>query len=60
MKIIADKNRCPQNHPCPAVKVCPTGAITQNKFNLPEIDQEKCIQCMKCTMYCPMGALQAK
>ncbi|KNY27304.1 4Fe-4S binding protein [Pseudobacteroides cellulosolvens] len=60
MNIIVDKNRCPQNHPCPAVKVCPVNAIDQNVYNAPTIDQEKCIKCRKCVMFCPMGAIQAK
>ena len=60
MQIIVDKNRCPQNHPCPAVKVCPTGAIKQNGFAAPVIDEEKCIQCEECVMFCPMGAIGAK
>lgn len=60
MEIIVDKNRCPQNHKCPAVRVCPVGAITQNGFGLPAIDQDKCIKCKKCVMFCPMRALQAK
>jgi len=60
MQIVVDKNRCPQNHSCPAVRVCPVGAIKQNRFDLPEIDQEKCTKCKKCVMYCPMGAIQEK
>lgn len=58
MNISVDKNRCPQNHPCPSIKVCPVGAIGQNRFDAPTIDQEKCISCMKCVKYCPMGAIQ--
>ena len=23
---------CPQNHECPAVKICPVGALSQKKF----------------------------
>lgn len=60
MQIVVDKSRCPQNHPCPSIKVCPVGAIKQNGFNAPSIDEEKCIKCRKCAMYCPMGAIQAK
>ena len=29
------KVRCPQNHPCPSVKICPVGALTQYKFEAP-------------------------
>jgi len=60
MKIVIDERRCPQNHPCPARRICPVGAITQNGFDLPEVDEKKCIKCKKCVMYCPMGAIQAK
>lgn len=56
LKVI--KFRCPQNHPCPSVRVCPVGALTQKGFGAPEIDQEKCILCGKCVRYCPMGAIQ--
>ena len=60
MQIIVDKNRCPQNHNCPAVKVCPAGAINQTGSSAPVIDQDKCIQCEECVMFCPMGAISAK
>ena len=36
---------CPQNHKCPAVKVCPVGALSQEGFQAPKIDYEKCISC---------------
>lgn len=48
---------CPQNHKCPAVKVCPVGALTQNEFEAPKIDHEKCIRCGKCSNFCPKKAL---
>lgn len=60
MKVIVDEKRCPQNHKCPAVRVCPVGAIVQEGFAAPTIDQEKCIKCKKCVMFCPMGAIQEK
>lgn len=59
MNITVSKNRCPQNHPCPSLRVCPAGAMSQNGFEAPTIDQEKCISCKKCVKYCPMGAIQA-
>lgn len=52
-----DKNRCPQNHPCPSVNVCPEGALTQKGFNAPDINKDKCIKCGKCVRYCPRRAL---
>jgi len=51
------KERCPQNHKCPAVKVCPVGALSQKEFASPEIDYDKCIACGKCASVCPMNAL---
>lgn len=58
MAIIVDKNRCPQNHPCPSIRVCPAGALTQKGFTAPQVDAEKCVACKKCVRYCPMGAIQ--
>ena len=55
LKIIIEN--CPQNHKCPAVKVCPVGALTQKDFEAPEIDYEKCIRCGKCSNFCPKKAL---
>ncbi|MFA7074673.1 MAG: 4Fe-4S binding protein [Endomicrobiaceae bacterium] len=56
--ITVNKNLCPQNHRCPSIRVCPVDAISQEGFNLPEIDQRKCIKCGKCIKFCPMGAIQ--
>jgi len=52
-----NKNRCPQNHPCPSVRVCPTKALSQQGFAAPVVDDNKCISCGKCVRFCPMGAL---
>ena len=51
------KSNCPQNHPCPAVRVCPVGALSQNNFEAPVIDHSKCIKCGKCSNFCPKKAL---
>ncbi|HOJ50269.1 MAG TPA: 4Fe-4S binding protein [Spirochaetota bacterium] len=51
-----NKNRCPQNHRCPAVRICPVGAIEQKGFGLPIINN-KCIKCGRCISFCPMGAI---
>ena len=55
LKIII--NNCPQNHKCPAVKVCPVGALSQDGFNAPKINYDKCIKCGKCSNFCPKKAL---
>lgn len=57
MALTINKARCPQNHRCPMLRVCPVGAISQDGYGLPVIDEEKCIECMKCTKFCPMGAV---
>ena len=58
MKVI--KHLCPQNHPCPVVSMCPTGAIKQHlPFQAPAIDYSKCTKCAVCTFYCAFGAIQA-
>lgn len=58
MKVVVDERRCPQNHRCPSIRVCPVDAITQDGYNAPEIDESKCIKCGKCIRYCPTGAIQ--
>ena len=52
------KRRCPQNHRCPSIRVCPVGALSQQTVEAPAVDQEKCISCGKCVNYCPMNALE--
>ncbi len=58
MKATVSAWRCPQNHRCPAVRVCPVGAIHQDGFSLPKIDTDKCTGCQMCTRFCPMGAIK--
>ncbi len=49
------KEHCPQNHPCPATRYCPFGAIVQNSiYEAPRIIEEKCTDCGKCTRICPV------
>ena len=55
LKIIIEN--CPQNHSCPAVKVCPVSALDQEGFNAPTINYDKCIGCGKCARFCPKEAL---
>lgn len=49
--------RCPQNHPCPLVRLCPVGAIAQRGFAAPTIDVDKCIDCGACSVSCAYGAV---
>jgi len=55
--ITIDKNRCPQNHRCPSIRVCPVNAISQIDFELPIINNTICIECKKCISFCPMRAI---
>ena len=60
IKLEIIKENCPQNHKCPAVSVCPVGALSQNGFEAPKIDYTKCIRCGKCSNFCPKKALVLK
>ena len=55
LKIIIEN--CPKNHKCPAVNVCPVGALSQTDFEAPKIDYGKCIKYGKCSNFCPKKAL---
>ncbi|MBN1758520.1 MAG: hypothetical protein JW863_09395 [Chitinispirillaceae bacterium] len=44
--IVVRKEFCSQNHSCPV------GAISQNGFSAPVVDDEKCICCCKCVKRC--------
>ena len=58
--ITVNKNKCPKNHKSHAVAVCPVKAISQDGFGLPVVDNEKCINCLKCIRFCPMGAIETR
>lgn len=49
--------KCPQDHACPAVRVCPVGALTQKKHEAPTVHGDICIGCSRCAMTCPKKAL---
>lgn len=57
MALKVNPHLCPQNHRCPMIPFCPVGAISQDGFGLPVIDDEKCIECGKCARICGMGAV---
>jgi len=59
MAVNIAKSLCPQNHACPAIAVCKFEALSQQGFNAPTVDEDKCTDCGKCARFCPKGALQA-
>lgn len=58
MAIKVIRSRCPQNHACPSIRFCPAGALRQNGYDAPVVDEEKCTGCGACVRVCPMKALQ--
>lgn len=54
------KDRCPQNHACPSVRVCPVGALSQKGFQAPIVNSGICIKCSKCVHFCAQNALVLK
>ncbi len=50
--ILVQSQYCPQNHRCPTLRVCPTGALQQEGYSAPTIDKETCIECGRCTSSC--------
>ena len=58
MAITVAKARCPQNHACPLVQHCPAGAISQEGFQAPVLDAERCIDCRECVMICPKDVFE--
>ncbi|MEI7616010.1 MAG: 4Fe-4S binding protein [Actinomycetota bacterium] len=57
MAININIRKCPQNHPCPAIRVCKESALSQNGFEAPKVDADKCIDCGECIDFCPTGAI---
>jgi len=53
------RDRCPRNHPCPLVRLCPRGAISQVGFAAPDIDEAKCVECGLCSISCGYRAVVA-
>jgi ferredoxin len=51
------KDRCPADHPCPLVTLCPAGAVSQEGFAAPAIEDELCIECGVCSERCPYRAV---
>ncbi len=47
MALVINKNRCPQNHSCPLLNICPEGAISKEGYILYRIDFTKSTECVK-------------
>ena len=50
--ILVQSQYCPQNHRCPTLRVCPSGALQQEGYNAPVIDAEVCTECGNCVASC--------
>ena len=50
--ILVQSQYCTQNHPCPTLRSCPTGALKQQGYSAPTIDAESCIECGRCVSSC--------
>src|SRR5512142_3358679 len=50
--IAVQSQYCPQNHRCPTLRACPTGALQQQGYDAPTIDAETCIECGRCVSSC--------
>ena len=57
MVVKINVSKCPQDHKCPAVSVCPVGALVQEENNAPTVLTDICIGCGKCSDFCPKKAL---
>ncbi len=51
------QHRCPQDHPCPCIRICPVEAVSQKGFAAPDIDKDKCTECGACVGFCPYRAI---
>mgnify|MGYP001187794574 CR=1 FL=1 len=62
-KAVINIKKCDQSPFCPVKRVCPAGAVTQNKkgffrADAPKIDKDKCTGCGICLKVCTMGAVK--
>lgn len=58
MAVTVVNKLCPQDHPCPAIRICPMEALSQIGNKAPTVNPDKCTDCGECTGFCPKGALR--
>jgi ferredoxin len=56
--IVVDRNKCPHDHRCPLMDICPEEAISQGDDGYPIIDYTLCIECGICIKRCPLRAIK--
>lgn len=54
------EENCKNCKTCQAVKICPTGAITYQEGQIPQLNEDLCIQCGLCISRCSFGMFQEK
>lgn len=64
-KAYIDPHTCDRSPFCPAKRICPVEAITQEKQGMfgagpAKVDPDKCIGCGKCLNHCPGKAITMK
>lgn len=62
-KAYINPNSCDRSPGCPAIRVCPSQAISHQRigmfsYDVSAVDPAKCTGCAKCLNYCPRGAIK--
>lgn len=54
--IVIREEYCSKINKCLAIEFCPVDAISHIPGELPRVDNQKCINCLKCLKFCPAFA----